>query len=209
MFKDRVDAASQLLKKLRVDPLVKKNPKNIVIISLLRGGVVIGDYLAKKLKAVHLPLVVAKIPAPFNEEFAIGAFCFDIPYLEKSTVDSLNLNKREITIQIAQSRYKFDSYTKEFNINEALYDKIKNKLVIVVDDGIATGASAKAAVLFLKTKEPAKIILASPIAPTDFKAQGFDKAIILRKDSNFKAVSQFYRNFPQVENKEVKQLLVP
>lgn len=207
LFKDRRDAAAKLLQILKDDSLVKKNAKNITIVSLLRGGVVIGDYLAKKLKAAHLPLVVAKIAAPHNEELAIGALCFDIPYLERSILQNLNLHKNEITHQIAVARYKFDTYIEEFEIKEHVYDAIKNKLVIVVDDGIATGASAKAALLFLKTKGPKSVIFAAPVSSTDLNLPGYDKVIIAYQDALFTAVSQFYQNFPQIENNQVKKLL--
>lgn len=207
LFKDRRDAAGKLLKILKADLLVKKNLGNIVIISLLRGGVVIGKIIADKLKAVHLPLVVAKIPAPHNEELAIGALCFDIPYLERSILQNLNLHNNEITRQIAIARYKFETYTKEFGIREKLYDAVQNKLVIVVDDGIATGSSAKTAVLFLKTKKPKGVIFASPVSSTDLNLPGYDKVIIAYQDASFSSVSQFYQSFPQIENAKVKQTL--
>jgi predicted phosphoribosyltransferase len=206
-FSDRADAASKLLKKIRFDPLVKKNLKNIVIISLLRGGAVIGNYLSKKLKAPHLPLVVAKIPAPQNPELAIGALCFDISYLERRIVEQLNLTKRERADQIKIAREKFNSYILRFGIKENIYEKLKNKIIILVDDGVATGASVKAALLYLRTKDPAKIILAVPVGPIDFEIGGIDKVLILYKDPNFSAVSQFYEKFPQIEDDEVRRLI--
>ena len=77
----------------------------------------------------------------------------------------------------------------------------------MVDDGIATGASMKAAALFCKNKKATEVILAVPVAPPDFETEGFDRVFILHKDPGFHAVSQYYDYFPQVEDSEVKKLL--
>ena len=77
----------------------------------------------------------------------------------------------------------------------------------MTDDGIATGSTVKAAILYLKSKKPKSIILAVPVAPTDFSTVGIDKELILHKNFAFGAVSQFYERFPQVEDQEVKKIL--
>lgn len=195
-----MDAAKKLLKKIPYK-------ESLTVVSLLRGGVIIGDILAKKLHCPHLPLVVAKIPSPHNPELAIGAVCFDTAYLEKTIVDSLHLKKSEITDQIKTARKKFDSYCKTFGIKESIYQKIGGKNVILTDDGIATGSTVRTALLYLKSKSAAKIVLAAPVAPIDFSAKGFDEVVILYRDPDFHSVSQFYQNFPQIETEEVKQIL--
>lgn len=208
IFKDRREAGRKLLVRLFEDREIKKNKGKVVIISLLRGGIVVGDVIAKGLDVKHLPLVVTKIPAPHSPELAIGALCFDMVYLEKSVVDSLGLDKGIISLQIDIAREKFNSYLKRFGIKQSVYTRsLKNKIVVVVDDGIATGSTIKAAVLFLKSKKPKSIILAVPVAPTDFYIVGVDKQFILYKDFAFGAVSQFYEHFPQVEDEEVKKML--
>ncbi|MBI4009180.1 phosphoribosyltransferase [Candidatus Roizmanbacteria bacterium] len=208
IFKDRPDAGRKLLVKLFQDKEIKKNKKNVVVVSLLRGGIVVGDTIAKGLQVKHLPLVVTKIPAPHNPELAIGALCFAIVYLEKSVVNSLNLEKSEIVNQIKIAREKFNSYTQRFGIKKSTYGRsFKNKLVILTDDGIATGSTVKAAILYLRSKKPKSLFLAVPVTPDDFYITGVDKLFILHKDVAFGAVSQFYEHFPQVEDEEVKRLL--
>jgi len=202
LFKDRVDAGKKLAK-----ILYKKNLKNAVVVSLLRGGIIVGQEIAKKLKGNHFPLAVAKIPAPQQSELAIRALCFDLTYLESRIVSSLNIDKPTIKKQISIAKVKFRSYLERFNLKKSAYKKIKNKTVVLVDDGIATGSTVKAALLFTKSLKPKKTILASPVAPAEFINPGFDQLIILHYDPTFSSVSQFYKSFPQVEDEEIKRLL--
>lgn len=208
IFKDRRDAGRKLLVRLFADREIKKNKRKVIVVSLLRGGIVVGDIIAKGLDVKHLPLVVTKIPAPYNPELALGALCFAVTYLEKGVVNSLGLQKAEIVNQIEVAREKFNSYLERFGIKKSLYSRsLKNKIVILTDDGIATGSSVKAAILYLKSKKPESIILAVPVAPTDFYITGVDKQFILHKDFAFSAVSQFYEYFSQVADEEVKKIL--
>lgn len=202
IFKDRKEAGKKL-----AYLLCKKNLKNAVVISLLRGGVVIGEEISRRLKINHLPLAVAKIPAPQQAELAIGALCFNFTYFESQIASSLNIDKSTIRKQINIAKEKFKSYLGRFNLKKSTYKKIKNKVVILVDDGIATGSTIKTALLFVKSLKPKKIILASPVAPIDFINPGFDQLIIFHYDPFFSSVSQFYKNFPQVEDEEIKRLL--
>lgn len=208
IFKDRRDAGRKLLVRLYEDRDIKKGLKKVVVVSLLRGGVAIGDVIAKGLFCKHIPLVVAKIPAPFNPELAIGALCFDTVYLDKDVLQSINIDKATIRDQIGIARGKFVSYRKRFNLKQYMYTRnLKEKIVILVDDGIATGSTVKVAALYLKSKKPKSIFLAVPVAPSDFDTRGFDKVFILNKDPHFSAVSKFYERFPQVEDAEVKKYL--
>lgn len=208
IFKDRREAGRKLLVRLFEDRGIKKTKRRLVVVSLLRGGIVVGDIMAKGLQVRHLPLVVTKIPAPYNPELALGGLCFDITYLEKTVVNSLGLEKSEIVNQIGLARKKFNSYLKRFGIKKILYSRsLKNKIVILTDDGIATGSTVKAAILYLKSKKPKSIILAVPVAPTDFSTIGIDRELILHKSVVFGAVSQFYERFPQVEDEEVIRML--
>lgn len=195
LFKDRSDAGKKLAELLR-----KKLKKVDSVISLLRGGVMVGKEIANYFKIPHLPLPVAKISHPDNPELAIGALCFQKIYWENKDISGTRLQ-----INIAEK--KFNSYLKRFSLKKLLYHKIKNKIVVLVDDGIATGATVKAATLFLKSQKPKKLILASPVAPSDFFADQFDQIIILNRDPFLSAISQYYQNFPQVEDKEILQTL--
>lgn len=198
ILKDRADAARKLL------ALIKNN-KGVVVVSLLRGGAVIGGVLAKGLNAPHLPLPVAKIPSPSNEELALGAVCFDIVYLEGSVVNRLGLSKSQISQQINHANEKFSSYLNRFQITKDAFLILKNKVVFLVDDGIATGATARAALLYLKTFHPKKVVLVAPVAPTDFDPKGFDELIVLHQTANFSSISQFYEDFSPVNDNDLKK----
>lgn len=195
LFQDRLDAGNQLADKLTY----YKNSS--VVVSLLRGGVIVGNVVAKKLNIPHLFLTVAKISHPYQSELAVGALCFDKIYLDNQYVSFFD--KKTINQQIKNAKIKFSSYLKRFHFKKTSFKTIKNKAVILVDDGIATGATVKAALMFLKSQSPKKIILAIPVVPTNFKNPGFDEIIILHRDQYFSAVSLFYQNFPQVEDTEI------
>lgn len=203
IFRNRAEAGEKLAEILKKDKELVRERKKIIILSLLRGGAVVGKQIAKKLSLSHFPLVVKKIGAPFNEELAIGALCNEEYFLDNNLIERLGLNKTEVDNQIKKAKEKQKEYLKKF-IRKKL-PNLKEKIVILVDDGIATGASVKAAFQFLKKEKVKKIFLAVPVAPTDFDSSGFDKAFILHQDSFLSAVSQFYQQFSQVNDEEVKK----
>jgi predicted phosphoribosyltransferase len=207
MFTDRRDAGRKLASTLVQHPAVLADPKKIVIVSLLRGGIVVGAEIAHALKSPHLPLAVAKIGAPGHEELAVGAVCFNFTYTDPAIVHSLGLDRHTLKTQIQKAHQKFESYAKRFNLREEAFNAIKNKTVIVTDDGLATGATVRAAYLFLKSKRPKKLILAIPVGPTDFEAPPFDEVMMLQTDPAFAAVSQYYEDFHEVSDEEVKRFL--
>jgi len=201
MFKDRYDAAQQLARKL----IKYKNNPNTVIIAIPRGALEIGYVLAKEL---HLPLdvvLIKKIGAPGNPELAIGAlsmhsrildpsFSVDMKYVEEETMRLKNLLKE---------RYK-NYYKKNKPID------LKNKIVILTDDGIATGNTMFAAVNLIQEQEPQKIIIALPVGPTDTIKQLKEKVdivICLLTPEPFYAIGAFYQNFAQVDDTEAIRLL--
>jgi len=195
IFKDRKEAGKKLTN------LLKKKLKKIdYVVSLLRGGVIVGQEIANKFKVPHFFLPVAKISHPFNSELAIGALSFDKIYLENQNIPGINF-------QIKFAKEKFNSYLKRFSIKKSSYKKLVNKVVILVDDGIATGSTVKAAALFLKSQKIKRLILASPVAPTGFNSNKFNQIIIFHQDPFLSAISQYYESFPQVEDEEIKRLL--
>lgn len=205
IFKDRAEAGKRLAEVLLKDKNILKERKNIVVLSLLRGGAIVGYQVAKKLSVPHLPLVVKKIGAPLNEELAIGAVCNDEYFLEQGLIKRLGLDKNQVEAQIKKAKKKQKEYLKKF-INKKNLVPLKNKVVILVDDGIATGASMLAALKYLRKQKVKKVILAVPVAPTDFSSGSFDKTIILHKDPWLSAVSQFYQEFGQLTDEEVKRV---
>ena len=200
IFKDREDAGNKLSEELLKDKNLLKNKKNVVIVSLLRGGAVVGQVVAAKLQVQNIFLAATKIGSPLNPELAIGAVCLNKVYLEKGVIEHLELEKEMVDLQISLAKFKHNRYIRTFNLRKIRYEKkLHNKILIIVDDGIATGATVKAACLFIRGMNPRKIVLAAPVAPKDFDDRKFDRTIILHKNSSFSSVSQFYESFPQVE----------
>jgi putative phosphoribosyl transferase len=109
--------------------------------------------------------------------------------------------------QVENSKQKLKDYSKKFKTRNM---NLEAKIVILVDDGIATGSSVNAAIKYLRLKKVKKIILASPVAPVDTAHElrsKVDEAVILDEPANFQSVGQFYKNFPEVPDAEVVQLL--
>lgn len=205
IFKDRQDAGKQLAETLK--KYVNENP---IIIALPRGGVVLGYEVANILNAPLDIIVPRKIGAPNDPEFAIGAIAPKlVVILNDKMIKSLNIPEQEIEKII-------ENETKEMNRRMELYRKnlpeldLKNKTVILVDDGIATGLTTQAAVLSIQLLNPAKVILAVPVCPHDLTnkfEQHVDEFICMNEISDFHAISPYYDNFNQVIDEEVIELL--
>lgn len=213
-FFDRIDAAKQLSEKI-FEFLKNHNilSEKILVLAIPRGGVVVADIIASRLNLDLDIVVTKKIGAPYNQELAIGAVLPDGSFygnqhiintlkIDKSYIDSERMRQKEA---IEHRMYNFRG-TKEYKAN------FEDKILILVDDGIATGATIIAAVEWLKKeKHPKKLIIAVPVAPKDEIVEILkkisDNVIILKEIRDFNAVGQFYENFQQVEDNEVREIL--
>ncbi len=205
-FKDRHEAGIKLAEQLKK----YKNNKDVIVLAIPRGGVEVGYELAKSLN-VELDIVVTKkIGLPGDEEFAIGSVGPNKKVmLNESTreiynvpEDYINETTREIGKEI-ERRYK--AYRGKYEL-----PNLKNKVIILTDDGIATGFTTRVAINYIKSQKPKKIILAVPVAPADFKKEikkDIDEFICLHSTNLFFSISQFYDYFPQLEDEEVKNYL--
>lgn len=208
VFRDRQEAGLKL-----ADLLEKENsidqPKNTILLSLLKGGSVVGDVLAKKFHLQHLPLPVVKISPPHESEYALGAVCCNKTYLNDELVNQLQLKEHTTAGLVLEAQKKCARYINRFDIKERSYAKLKNKQVIIVDDGVATGATAQAALLFIKSHNPSRVILAFPVGPYDVYFPEADRLIIYDKQRVFVSVSLFYDEFPSISEEEVKRIFTP
>ncbi|HLD27079.1 MAG TPA: phosphoribosyltransferase family protein [Patescibacteria group bacterium] len=200
LFKDRSDAGKQLAKAIVKDLTIMKDKDQLVIVSILRGGALVGFEIAQRLGVSHRFLAIAKITHPDNEELAIGAVCNGKYFLDLPHIKKLQLNEQVVQKQIKSAVKKQKEYAVKFVKKDV---KVQNKTVIIVDDGVATGASMKAAFEYIKREHARTIILAVPIAPFDLDSSRFDQAVILHKTHSFHAVSQFYHEFHQVRDQEI------
>lgn len=205
VFADRAQAG-----KLLAEALKKYVNKNAVIYALPRGGIVVACEVAKKLKTPLDLLVVRKISHPLNREYAIGAI---------SENGQTVFNEAE-TETISQDWIEEEIHNQKTEIvrRQLIYRDGKSalpvtgKIAIIIDDGIATGLTMKAAIKELKSQNPQKIVVAVPITPPDvaeiLKIQS-DEFISLEIPKNFLgAVGAYYAYFPQVSDEEVINLIV-
>lgn len=204
MFTDRKEAGEKLAQKL-----IKYRKKNISILAIPRGGVVVAKEVAKVLNAPFSVLIVRKLSSPYNKEFAIGAIAEnDVNILDHDMITRLGLTKERIN-----SLQKREFY--ELERRRVLYRKrhlpsLKNQTVILVDDGLATGLTAQAAILSVKKLHPQEIVLAVPVCSTEAfeEARKFvDKIVCLEISDTFRSIGQMYEEFPQIEDREVIEIM--
>jgi len=203
VYKDRVQAGKILAEKIE-----KLSPADPVVLAIPRGGVVVAREVAVALKA-PLDLVMSKkIGAPFNPEFAIAAVAPDgelttapggLAYVSRDYIRrQAELRKREIHVRLTHLR----EGTTEKNVT--------GRTAILVDDGLATGLTALAAIEYIRKKGPKKIVLAVPVAPKDtleLLKPRVDILVCPLVPSIFYAVGEWYEAFEQVTDEEVKNIL--
>jgi putative phosphoribosyl transferase len=212
LFRDRTDAAKQLAERLYwLKNEIQENKSSVVVIAVPRGGVVIGNIIASQLGA-KLDLVVSrKIGAPFNPELAIGAVMPDGSYFLNDVAEMMNVSQDYIESQIEKEVKEIDRRLIEFRGDREYYNELEDKIVVLVDDGIATGATILASAKWIKDKHNCnQLIIAVPLAPgeilEDLKRVA-DKVIVLHTPEPFGAVGRFYHDFNQVSDEEVKEMV--
>lgn len=206
IFKNRFHAGKLLI------PLLKKyqDDPDTVVLGLARGGVVTAAAVAQGL---HLPLDVLcprKIGAPFNPELAIGAISDQgEPLLNEDLVYRLGVSDKYIQETIQQERKTAQIRLQKFRKNRKSIP-VEGKTVIVVDDGLATGATMRASIKGLKAQDAGRIVVAVPVSPPDtleeIKSE-VDEVVCLDTPEYFAAVGQFYEDFGQTEDDEVVEYL--
>jgi putative phosphoribosyl transferase len=218
IFQDRIDAGKRLAKKLswlKQDQLKEKQDRrqqSIVILAIPRGGVIIGDVIATELDAKLDIIVSRKIGAPDNPELAIGAVTPDGSYfLNQRLVNMLNVPQDYIKIQAHEQIKEIDRRLMAYRGSKEYDNEFEGKAVVLVDDGIATGATMIASAKWIKNKQQCKrLIIAVPVAPAevlDDLNQVADEVIVLYTPEPFIAIGRFYQDFAQVSDNEVKEIM--
>lgn len=201
-FKNRQDAGKQL-----AELVSSKISKDSVILALPRGGVPLGIYISNEVSA-PLDLVLArKIGHPSHREFAIGAIAEDgRPILNKDVV----VNKDWLENEIVQIN-KLIKERRELYADILVQQPLENKVVLIVDDGIATGMTMFAAIEAIKMHNPAKIFVAVPIIPNDtyeLLINAVDEVFALDVPERFLgAVGAYYDDFSQISDSEVTKMM--
>jgi len=209
MYENRKEAGKLLAKKLKklqdegkiIDP---------VVVALPRGGVPVGAEIAKELNAPLDILFVKKIPAPSNEELAIGSISENgIVFLNQKLIEAFGVDEAYLQEKGIEKIQEMARLRDKYKHEPVL---LEGKDVILVDDGIATGASMYLAAQSVARDLPRSIIIASPVAPNDEEILNMLKSVshhleILQTPDNFMSVGRWYEDFHQLSDKEVKEIL--
>ena len=198
-FNDRVDAGKQLAK-----ALADFKGKNAIVLAIPRGGVVVGYEIAKELGLPLDVIVPHKIGAPDNPELAIGAVAEDgTIILDKSLVAYIGVPDGFIQEESERQRSEIQRRLKVYRPNEPS-PNVKGLDVILVDDGIATGSTMKAALASVKNQGAKTVTIAVPVAPPstieELKKQA-DSVVCLYTPEYFQAIGQFYADFNQTDRR--------
>ena len=206
LFKDRVDAGRKLAKELSK----YANRSDVLILALPRGGVPVAFEVAKELNVKMDVFIVRKLGVPGNEELAMGAIASDnIRVLNEDVVRSFQIPERVIDM-VAENELRELERRELTYRGERPNPEIHGSTVILIDDGLATGATMRAAAAALKTKNPAKIVVAVPTAAPDtceFFGREVDEVICVSTPEPFYGVGAWYGDFSQTTDKEVCELL--
>ena len=201
MFADRNDAAKRL-----ADALAKYKGRHPLVLAIPRGAVPMAEIIADALDGELDVVLVRKLRSPYSPEFAVGSvdesgWCYIADYAQSAGAGPEYLERekqRQLEI-LAQRRAQ---YTPPVDP--------EGRIAIVVDDGLATGSTMISALHALRSKNPAFLVCAVPVAPPETMAKVeklADDAVCLEMPENFQAVGQFYGSFPQVEDEEVITIL--
>lgn len=206
LFRDRIDAGRQLGQTLltRYD----KKPCTLVL-GLPRGGVPVAHEVARALKIPLDILVVRKLGLPAQQEYAMGAIASGgVTYIDDTVIKAMQVSQSSLeavieteSVELGRREHAYRQGLKPLDITQ--------KTVILVDDGLATGATMRAAIAAVRNMKPARIVVAIPVAAADTLEKirrEADDVICLATPFPFRAVGVWYEHFPQTTDEEVKAL---
>jgi putative phosphoribosyl transferase len=206
MFKDRRDAGRRLAVAVKAR---LGEAENVTVLALPRGGVVVAQEVARLLRSPLDVVVVRKIGAPGVEELAVGAVGeTGPPILNDRLIESAGVSNAYLTRAIDSARQEVRRRVETYRTGSR--PAVQGKTVVLVDDGIATGYTVEAGIVTLRSWQAGRIVLAVPVAPPEAVARFrglVDDLVVLDSPAGFFAVGQFYEDFTQVSDAEVKAAL--
>lgn len=205
-IKNRIVAGQALARALES----YRNRENVLILGLPRGGVTLAYEVARELNALMDLILVRKLGTPGQEELAMGAIASGgIRVLNENIVSSLYIPDEVIEEVATAEQQELERRERAYRGNRPR-PEVTHKHVILVDDGLATGATMRAAIAALRQQKPASIVVAVPVAPFDTVEKlnsEADEVICLATPEPFMAIGNWYVDFSQVSDEEVKRLL--
>lgn len=204
-FKDRKQAGLELASALK-----DLRGRDVVVLAIPRGGVVVGNEVAKALGAPLDIIVTRKIGAPGEPEYALGAVTQNGEViLDETAVKMLQVGRGYLDREAASQREEVKDRMRRFRGDRA-FPSLHGKTVVIVDDGIATGNTILAAVMSVRSQRPQSVIVAVPVGPVESIAKlstDADRVVCLETPEPFFAIGEFYAEFGQIEDEEVRRIL--
>ncbi len=205
-FSNRSDAGRRLA--LRLEHYVR-NP-NLLVLALPRGGVPVAYEVARALQAPLDVMLVRKLGVPGQEELAMGAIASGgIRVISENVVHALNIADREIAIAAATEQHELDRRERAYRAGQPSLN-VRGKTVVLIDDGLATGATMRAAIAALRAQKAERLVVAVPIAAGETCSalnREVEEVICLYTPAFFLSVGQGYEDFSQITDEEVRELL--
>jgi predicted phosphoribosyltransferase len=181
-----------------------------LVLALPRGGVPVGFEIARALGVPLDVFLVRKLGAPGQEELALGAIASGgVRVLQAEVVRALHIDAATIDAIAEHERVELERRSRLYRDNRPELD-VRGRTLILIDDGLATGSTMRAAVAALRSLGPARIVIAVPVAPIEAcreLREEVDEVVCAATPPNFVAVGQWYDEFPQTSDEEVRQLL--
>ncbi|MCD9624746.1 hypothetical protein LUW87_12895 [Rhabdothermincola sp. EGI L10124] len=204
-FRDRTDAGQQL-----ADALRPRLGDDVVVLGLPRGGVPVASEVARALGAPLDVILVRKLGVPFQPELAMGAIGEDgVRFLNDEVLGVAKVSEAELAQVESAQRAELERRAARYRRGRSRLD-VSGRTVLVVDDGVATGATARVGCRVARAHGADRVVLAVPVAPVDVHlrfAEDADEVVVLQTPEPFGAVGQFYDRFDQVSDDAVVELL--
>jgi putative phosphoribosyl transferase len=204
LFADRREAGQRL-----AEMLEGLRGRRVVILGIPRGGVEVAAVLADALEAPLDVVIPRKVGAPGNPELGLGAVAEGVEVLDERLIRSLGVGEEYLRREIAAQEEEIRRRSAAYRGDRPPVD-LEGRVAVVVDDGVATGGTAAAALRWARTRGASRVILAVPVAPPEAIQrlnEEADEVCVLTTPEPFFAVGQWYADFPQVSDEEVVQLL--
>jgi len=204
IFADRIDAGERLAK-----ALMHLAGSDCVVMAIPRGGVIVGEVIARELGSPLDVVVPRKIGAPGNPELAIGAVAPGIRVLDTRMVGALGVTDRYLEREIAEQEAEIERRQHAYRGGRQP-QPVEGRVAIVVDDGVATGSTAVAALRWARAKGAERVVLAVPVAPPQSLERlgaEADEVVVLETPQPFLAVGEWYRDFDQTTDEQVVSAL--